>query len=287
MIADVIPYLIYLMMFTVGTNLTASQWSKIKAAPSHYIWGTLGQVLLLPLMAYTLVLILQPKDEIAIGLLLVSLCPAGAVSNLYAYIAKANVALSVTLTLLTNVISIVSLPIVITLLFATRLTGDEFANFVQQQLNQLVSMLLIPLLLGALFQHFLSNLLSSIKKGLEAITFSALLTVIGSIFVEHTKTIKTEFFELLIPAACFTILALLIAKTLSKLLGLNSPDTTAFLAEFPSRNLALVAVISVSFLGNSEYLIFAGMFFVVESPILLFLMLRHRQKINRLCIQQA
>lgn len=287
MIADVIPYLIYLMMFTVGTNLTVSQWSKIKATPNHYIWGTLGQVLFLPLMAYALVLILQPKAEIAIGLLLVSLCPAGAVSNLYAYIAKANVALSVTLTLLTNVLSIVSLPIVITLLFATRLTGDEFANFVQQQLNQLVSMLLIPLLLGALFQHFLPNLLSFIKKGLDAITFSALLTVIGSIFVEHTETIKTEFFELLIPAACFTILALVIAKTFSKLMGLNSSDTTAFLAEFPSRNLALVAVISVSFLGNSEYLIFAGMFFVVESPILLFLMLRHRQKINRLCTQQA
>lgn len=287
MIADAIPYLIYLMMFTVGTNLTLEQLGKIKSSPRHYILGSLGQVLLLPLMAYILVITLQPKPEIAIGLLLVSLCPAGAVSNLYAYIAKANVAMSVTLTLLTNLIAIISLPIVITLLFATTLTGAEFANFVQNQLSQLVSMLVLPLFIGALFQHFFPKLLASIKAVLDTLTFTALLTVIVSIFVEHTETIRTEFFELLFPASSFTILALAIAKLFSHSMNLDSKDTTAFLAEFPSRNLALVAVISVSFLGNSEYLIFAGMFFVVESPIILFLMLRHRKKINELANQQA
>ena len=157
MIADAIPYLIYLMMFTVGTNLTLEQLGKIKSSPRHYILGSLGQVLLLPLMAYILVITLQPKPEIAIGLLLVSLCPAGAVSNLYAYIAKANVAMSVTLTLLTNLIAIISLPIVITLLFATTLTGAEFANFVQNQLSQLVSMLVLPLfIVSALFSKAFS-----------------------------------------------------------------------------------------------------------------------------------
>lgn len=280
MIANAIPYLIYLMMFTVGTNLTIAQWANIKAAPNHYIWGTLGQVFLLPALAYLLIQILQPKPEIAVGLLLVSLCPAGAVSNLYAYIAKANVALSVTLTLLTNLVAIISLPIVITVLFASALSGKEFTAFVQQQLYQLVSMLLTPLFLGALVQHYLPNLLSKLKPSLDTITFASLLAVVGSIFIEHAATIHNEFFELLVPAASFTLLAIVIAKLLSKSLSLNSQDSTAYLAEFPSRNLALVAVISVTFLDNSEYLIFAGMFFLVESPILLFLMLKHRRQVN-------
>lgn len=286
MIAAAIPYLIYLMMFTVGTNLTTKEIAKVKQAPSNYIWGTLGQILLLPLIAYILVLLLKPSQEIAIGLLLVSLCPAGAVSNLYAYIAKANVALSVTLTLLTNLLAIFSLPIIVALLFATKLTGSEFNDFAQQQLYQLSSMLLLPVLAGALFKHYLPELLSKIKKVLEPATFIALVTVIASIFVEHTEVITEQFTELVIPAASFTIIALLIAKGISKLLQLNSRDTTAFLAEFPSRNLALVAVISVTFLENSQYLIFAGMFFVVESPILLFLMLRHRRKVNKLAVAE-
>jgi BASS family bile acid:Na+ symporter len=268
-------------MFTVGTNLTPSALVTIKRAPSNYIWGTLGQVFLLPVLAYALVLILQPRQEIAVGMLLVSLCPAGAVSNLYTFIGKGNIALSVTLTMLTNLIAILTLPIAITLLFATAMTTEEFAQFAQQQIHQLVAMLLLPMLAGALTQHFFAKSVAKIKSILEPMAFIALLAVIGSIFAKHFAVIKTQFAELMLPAVCFTLGALMIAQLLAKSRGLNSTDTAAFLAEFPCRNLALVAMISVTFIGNTEYLIFAAMFFAIESPILLFLMLRHRIQLSR------
>lgn len=280
MIASAIPYLVCFMMFIVGTNLTPAELNKVKQNPSNYIWGTLGQLLLLPALASLLILILSPSKEIAVGMLLVSLCPAGAISNLYAYIAKANVALSVTLTTLTNLISIVTMPIVLALLFVSTASVDELIGFAQRQLWQLATMLFLPMFAGAMCKQFLPNLLSKAMKLLEPLTLVGLFSIIAAIFIVHIDTIKAQFANLLIPAASFTLCSVFIAKGLSKIRGLNSKDTTAFLAEYPSRNLALVAVISVTFLNNSQYLVFAAMFFVVESPILLFLMLRHRRKVN-------
>lgn len=281
MIASAIPYLVCFMMFIVGTNLTTTELNKVKQQPANYVWGTLGQLLLLPLLAGVLIFILSPSKEIAVGMLLVSLCPAGAISNLYAYIAKANVALSVTLTTLTNLISIVTMPLVLTLLFATSASSADLLNFAQGQLIQLATMLFFPMLLGALCQHYLPKLLARAMKVLEPLTLVGLLSIIVAIFVVHFETIKTQFMELLLPAASFTILSVLIANIISRVKKLDSKDTMAFLAEFPSRNLALVAVISVTLLNNSQYLVFAAMFFVVESPILLFLMLRHRRLVNK------
>ncbi len=282
MIASAIPYLICFMMFIVGTNLTPTALNQVKQSPANYIWGTLGQVILLPLLALVLILILSPSKEIATGMMLVSLCPAGAISNLYTYVAKANVALSVTLTTLTNLIAVITLPLVLIGLFADNTSFDSLIGFAQQQVLQLVTMLFLPMLLGALSQHYAPRILAKAMPFLEPFTLFGLLAIVGSIFVTHSTMIKNQFHQLMLPAALFTIGAICIAYAISKLMKLDSQDATAFMAEFPSRNLALVALISVTFLNNSQYLVFAAMFLAIESPILLGLMLRHRFKINKM-----
>jgi len=124
MIESAIPVLVFFLMFIIGASLDSSDIENIKAQKKQVLVVTLGQIFLLPLCAWSIIGLMQPPSLVAGGMLLVSLCPGGAVSNIYSFLAKANVALSVTLTAFNGIISIIVLPLVMITVFPSLLGVD-------------------------------------------------------------------------------------------------------------------------------------------------------------------
>ncbi|RLA45494.1 MAG: hypothetical protein DRR42_19305 [Gammaproteobacteria bacterium] len=140
-----IPILLVLIMLIVGTGLRAAQFGAILRSPVPLVGGTLIQILLLPAGAVAIIYLFEPPIELAAGLLLISTCPGGALSNFYCHFGKLNVALSVLMTAVSSSIGFLILPVVLALIFPLALSAKDIN---------------IPIL-GLIFQLFLLTLLPS------------------------------------------------------------------------------------------------------------------------------
>ena len=139
MIELAVPVLVFFLMFIIGASLEKTDVENLKSQKKQVIAVTLGQMLLLPLCAWIIIKVMQPPSLVAGGMLLVSLCPGGAVSNIYSFLAKANVALSVTLTAFNGLVSVIILPLVMLTVFPSLLGVDfPLENIIVKQALQLV-----------------------------------------------------------------------------------------------------------------------------------------------------
>lgn len=279
MLEKSIPILLFFLMFIVGTSLKYSDIHALAKRPTVLLIATLGQAIILPLIAWLLITLMQPSTNIAIGLLLVSFCPGGAVSNIYSFFAKVNVAFSITLTTVNSLLSVMLLPFLLTNALPSLLPITTGLNeLIKVQSLQLTLLLLCPVMLGMLMRYFHARLISTIMPILERLGALGLLLLLVSIFIKFQNQIIEQLSALILLAVLFTLASIAVAYLFCSLLSLNKADSGALVIEFPVRNLALVAMIATSVFNNSEYLLFAAIFFVVQTPIMGLTVLFYRFK---------
>ena len=98
-----LPLALAFVMFGMGLTLTLSDFARLLKAPKAVLTGFIGQIILLPMMALGLCFVFDLPDYIAVGVMVLAACPGGTTSNLISHIAKANLALSVSLTAISTI----------------------------------------------------------------------------------------------------------------------------------------------------------------------------------------
>ena len=121
----VIPILVVLM-FLLGTELDSKAFVEVVKSPRSVIIGMIGQIILLPLIAFAIGYLLDLEAAYFMGLVLVACCPGGSSSNVFTMLVKGNIALSVTLTALSSIITLFTLPIIMafTARFVSEYSGE-------------------------------------------------------------------------------------------------------------------------------------------------------------------
>lgn len=142
------------IMLTMGLGLTTSDFRRIGASPRAVVVGLLGQLVLLPALAFAYAWAFALPTPLAIGLVLIAAVPGGAHSNLFASFAKADTALSVSLTALSSVITIVTIPLVLSLAIALfDLDGEIPPMPIGETMAQVFLVMGLPVGLGMLLRH--------------------------------------------------------------------------------------------------------------------------------------
>tara|TARA_R100001377_G_scaffold12931_1_gene6521 strand:+ start:36 stop:896 length:861 start_codon:yes stop_codon:yes gene_type:complete len=276
-----IPALVFFLMFIIGASLEKRDVNEVKAQNKKILLLTLGQVLLLPLCAWIIIKLMNPPALVAGGMLLVSLCPGGAVSNIYSFLARANVALSVTLTAFNGLVAVFILPVVVVTVFPALLTVDlALENLMMKQALQLVLLLLCPVVLGMTLRYWKPVLIQKMMPIFEKIGGMGLLLLLLTILAKFQHKIAEQLSSLVLLALVFTLTSLFIAYCLGRILKLCQSDQAAVVIEFPVRNLALAALIAVNLFQNSDYLLFAAVFFVIQTPIMLAITAWYRSQLS-------
>ncbi|MCW8883832.1 MAG: bile acid:sodium symporter [Motiliproteus sp.] len=154
----------FLIMFGLGLNLKAKDFSSLFQVPRILVAGVLAQLLLLPLLALLMVLVFSPPAEVAVGIMIVSFAPGGATSNLITHFADGDTAFSIVLTTLTSLITPFTMPI-LTLISLSMLMGEgQQIDFpVLTVMMRLLVITLLPVLLGILVNYRLPVLCSYLK----------------------------------------------------------------------------------------------------------------------------
>jgi len=173
-----IPVVLALTMFGVGTSLELSDFKEIAARPKLLGLGLGLQMLFLPAVAFLVCLLLPVSNTWKLGIIILSLCPGGATSNFISYLLELKTALSISLTTINSLLILVTIPVGVNLgaeLFMH--TSASFSLSVTETSLNVLFIVLLPVSLGVLFHRRFPALSERFKQPVKVVTTLLLATV--------------------------------------------------------------------------------------------------------------
>jgi BASS family bile acid:Na+ symporter len=247
--------------------------------PLHVAAALLGQSLVLPLLAAALILMMHPQPAVAGGLILVAAAPQAISSNFFCLLARADIALSVTLTAVSSALAVFSTPLIAGLMFGLLL--EQEAGFVLPVLavmRQVATGLLLPVGAGMLVRHYAPGFVARHRMRFQYLSLAALGAMLAILLVNQARTIQDNLATIVLAAVLFTAGAAALGFALAKAFSWNREDMVTLIAAFPSRSLSIATLIAVNVLGRLEFLSFAIVFFLVQAVLLVPVMILARSR---------
>ncbi|NQZ96795.1 MAG: bile acid:sodium symporter [Myxococcales bacterium] len=263
------PIVLFLLMIIVGLQLTPPDFRRVLSNPRVVVVGTLGQLLLLPLMTWAVISVLGLSPIFGAGAVILAASPGAGMSNIMTAVAGAHVALSVTLTAVSSVLAVVTLP-ALTALGMEFFIGDA-ANVevpVAYLVRQMALFLLLPIGMGMAARAWKGDAALRYVSWANRIAIIAiiLLTFTSALGSQTTLPSGDEFTRALLAGSLWTVAAMGIGWGLATLLKLDADDRFTFLIEFSARNIALAFIVAVSSLGRLDLGFFSGAYAATGFP---------------------
>jgi len=247
-----IPVTVGLIMFALGLGLTVKDFMRVFEQPKAAAIGLLSQLFLLPLGGFICAWSFGLGPEMAVGMIILSACPGGAHSNLYSYLAKGDTALSVTLTAISGVITIFTLPLVVylaTKVFATE--SDAIELPILDTMFQILVVTGIPMGVGMLFRAKASAFATKIEPWVKGLAVFILLFIITAAVAMQFEQVKD--FAKMVGWAVVTLnlSTMVLGWGASKIGGLDLRQTLTVIIEVGLQNSALAVNVAMNLLGST------------------------------------
>ena len=240
-----------LLMFDLGLTLRPSDFVLIAKRPRAVFVGLFGQLIMLPLIAYAIASLFSLPPIFFIGVMLIACCPGGSSSNIFSKLAKGDVALSVSLTALSSVITLFTVPVIMQWVTVYVGASQGIQLPVVNLLMQNVFTMLVPIVLGILCRKYYSNVAMKIDRVLSKIAFPALMLLAGIFFVQHYDTRTTHFSVLGMCVGLLLLTAVVLSGVGSRCMRLNNKERRTIVIEVGMQNAAqAIAVASSPFVFN-------------------------------------
>ena len=183
------PIGLALIMLGLGMSLTIQDFIRVAKIPKDFLVGFICQLVLLPTMALSIVLLLNLPAELAVGLMIIACAPGGVTSNVLTKFANGDVALSITLTAVVSLISIISVPLI---LFASI---DFFEIGIVKEVSmtsialKMFLVVTVPVIIGMLIKHFAKNFIDKQASLIQKISVILFMLVFAAIYIEEWDNI--------------------------------------------------------------------------------------------------
>ncbi|MBR5475223.1 MAG: bile acid:sodium symporter family protein [Bacteroidaceae bacterium] len=269
----VIPVLLVLM-FLLGTDLDKKAFTNVAKSPKAVIAGTIGQIILLPLIAFGIAWALKLPPVYFIGLVLVACCPGGSSSNVFSMLAKGDVALSVTLTAISSIVTLITLPFIMSGVaeFVSLQNNVEVVLPVGKLLVQNIVLLFAPMLVGIMLRHFRPEAARKVNRILGKCAFPALMLLAGVFFLQYTKEIMENFRILGVAASALILAAMLCSSLLSRAGRFTAGVRRTIVIEVGMQNAAqAIAIASSPLIFNSGEMAIPAIIYALLMNVILLL----------------
>lgn len=241
----VLPILTVLM-FDLGLSLHVSDFVNIFKRPKAMFTGLAGQLIILPLIALGLGLLFGLQTEFFIGLMLIACCPGGSSSNIFSKLAKGDVALSVSLTAFSSVITLFTLPLIMQITTSRLGEAVGISLPVGNLLKQNLITMLLPIVLGICLRRYAEGAALKIDKVLSKCAFPALMLLAGIFFVQNKEVIIKNFGTLGLTAGALILSSILVAAAMSVILRLKKTEKRTIVIEVGMQNAAQAIAVASS-----------------------------------------
>ena len=241
--------LLGMVMFAMGTSLTGNNFLTVMQRPFPVVLGVTLQFLMMPLLAWILVRMLDLSPQPALGLVLVGCCPGGTASNVICYLARGDVALSITLTAASTLLAVVATPL-LTLLYA----GQTVPVPVFDMLNSIFRIIFLPVVLGVLVNRYFHARLVPVRAAFPVISMLAIVIIIAIIVALNRDQLGFAAGGVAVAVIAHNLLGLLGGYWVSRWLGCNERECRTLGIEVGMQNSGLAVALAVKYFSAAAAL---------------------------------
>lgn len=235
-IVIVLPILT-LLMFDLGLGLRGRDFAMVARRPRAVLAGLVGQIVLLPGIVFLLAGAFGLTGPMFVGLMLIACCPGGSSSNVFSGIAHGDVALSVSLTALSSLITLITLPLIM---------GTVVELPVGSLVMQNLVLVLFPVIVGMVLRQYKAGLALKIHGVLRKLAFPLLMLLAGIFFVGNREEIIANFGQMGLVVTLLILLAMAGGAFLAWLGGLNEKESRTLVIEVGMQNAAQAIALATS-----------------------------------------
>ena len=248
----ILPLSLFVIMFGMGLALKLSDFMRVFKAPKAVSVGIACQMLMLPLVACIIIMLFGLKAELAVGLLILALCPGGTTSNMMSYLSKGDVALSISLTALVSLITPFSIPI-LTAAAMTLLLDDsqQFSIPIVKTILQLLVITILPVAIGMIVHSKFPGFSAKAQKPVKIFSIVFLFIIIAGIVVKNKADMAMFFMQTGFASLSLNIVGLSAGYFLAKALQLKKAQSISIGLEVGMQNGTLALVVAGTLIGNS------------------------------------
>lgn len=251
-IAEVLlPAALAFIMLSVGITLVPADFTRLVREPRAVTAGLIGQLLVLPLAAWLLAVAWRLPPEMAVGLMILGACPGGASSALITHLARGTAALSITLTAITSVAAVVTVPLVVNLALALFLGEDsEIQMSVAKLVRGVFLITTVPVIAGMALRAFRPRVADRLQGGIGRVATLLFVLIVVAFFVKERATIVANLATVGPAAASLVVVVMAAGIGLALAFRLGRRDGIAIASECGLQNAALGIFIATAVLAT-------------------------------------
>ena len=250
-VTTIAPFALALIMLGLGASLTINDFTRVIKNPKEFLVGLFCQLIILPIVGYLLIIILKTPIELALGVMLIAAAPGGVTSNILTKFANGDVALSISLTAVTSLISIISVP------FVVFLSIDLFdINYVNKEISmveislKMFAVVTVPVMIGMLLRRFANNFIMRNMKIIAKSSIVLFLIVFVAIYIEEWDSIIMFLTTAGTVALALNISMMIIGFYVAKIFATGVAQQRCISLECGLQNGTLAVFVGIQLFGN-------------------------------------
>ena len=255
-VTKIAPLALALIMLGLGLGLTVKDFKRVLQNPKIFFVGIFSQIVLLPIIAYILLLVIKVPTAIALGVMIIAAAPGGVTSNVMTKFARGDVALSISLTAVCSLISILSVPLIV--FSSAKLIG---VSNISEEITmtgialKMAGVVTLPVFIGMIIRNFTENFISKNIKFIERTTGFLFLIVFAAIWIEERNNILSYLSQAGVIVLTLNIVMMIFAYYLAKVFSSNIEQRRCIAIECGLQNGTLAVFVATQIFNDIIYVI--------------------------------
>jgi len=255
-VTKIAPLALALIMLGLGLGLTVNDFKRVLQNPKIFFVGIFSQIVLLPIIAYILLLVIKVPTAIALGVMIIAAAPGGVTSNVMTKFARGDVALSISLTAVCSLISIISVPLIVfssaKLIGVSNISEEITMTGISLKMAGIVT---LPVFIGMIIRKFNENFISNNIKFIERTTGFLFLIVFAAIWIEERNNILSYLSQAGVIVLTLNIAMMIFAYYLAKVFSSNIEQRRCIAIECGLQNGTLAVFVATQIFNDIIYVI--------------------------------
>lgn len=250
--STILPAALALIMFGMGLSLTLLDFKRITKYPKAVFIGVFNQLILLPIIAYGLIILFSLEGGLAVGLMVIAACPGGTTSNIITHVSKGDTALSVTLTAISSVITIFSIPFIVNIAL-TKFIGidNEIQLPLMKTFGALMIITIIPIALGMIVKKYNTNFAQKMDKPVRIASIIIFIVLVAGIILKNKAHIVHYFEQAGTVALALNLVTMGVGFGIASLFKLSKSQAITIAIESGIQNGTLALLITLTLIENA------------------------------------
>jgi bile acid:Na+ symporter, BASS family len=260
--------IIIITMVIVGLDVTLREFKDLLKEPKPILTGLLTLTLFVPI-SIAFVQLTNLPTYLDAGILLLAICPTGSIANLYTSVARANLALAITLAIITGLLAFITMPLWIKFYGQVLEDSFEFQVPASMLLVRLFFVLALPIAIGMWIRSQFPAFERRFHRLLKRVAMIGVILIGAYIIFSDHKGFTEGFGPTIISALILTLASMAVGYLVARIFRLNRRDSITLLLISPVKNFGVAIAIAVSILHQTEFALFATTMFMAQVPILI------------------